>query len=678
MKNQDYWTKRKANLIYEQMDKAEKQADKFDKVYKESKAYLDKQINKIFDKFQRDYGLSERDARHVLKNTKDQKDLNELRKVLEARPDDPNIQRLLADLDSPAYAYRMKRLERLSADLDSMRESIYHSEKKGSDAFYSDLMKDSYYKATFDLQQQTGLAYSFSDLPETEIKRLQGLKWTGEAYSDRIWSNTGELASSVKDELLVSLMTGRSVRDTSQAIAERFEVGKNKARRLVRTESAFFHNQMELLSYEDAEITKYRFVAVLDKRTSHICQEHDNKVYDTDKAVPGVNYPPLHPWCRSTTIAHDDNIDYSKLERRARNPETGKVEYVPADMSYKEWYDKYVADKDVVKIDFSKLTPEEINNLDFDDLMKYYEWVEEQEKLKAKQKELQAEAERKLLEERENKVPKTRRDLVSRIEERLRTTNFVDVFGEENAQGLLRELRFFPNDDFVNSVYGSVDKLSFAKVKEMSSHVSGTQINLAKGDFIYNKEFNQKAHSIVLHELTHGIDNVASYFGTPELGAKAFSSQYDLYNVIKKDMDNYIFGDMKLKRGASIDEKRNFFELRQAKVRDFKSELLELAKKLNPEIRPEANAEVGAFASDMMSSFRSAEYGSQNFNHSDSYWKNKAHRGMEFIAEYTQAQMTPEIKTFYDKVFPNSVKIYNKIFEDISKLKLENKKPIVW
>lgn len=342
MKNKDYWTKRKANLIYEQMDKAEKQADKFDEIYKQSKAYLDKQINKIFDKFQRDYGLSERDARHVLKNMKDQKGLNELRKVLEARPNDPNIQRLLADLDSPAYAYRMKRLERLSADLDLMRESIYHSEKKGSDSFYSDLMKDSYYRATFDLQQQTGLAYSFSDLPETEIKRLQGLKWTGEAYSDRIWSNTGALASSVKDELLVSLMTGRSVRDTSQAIAERFGAGQNNARRLVRTESAFFHNQMELLSYEDAEITKYKFVAVLDKRTSHICQQHDNKVYNTDEAVPGVNYPPLHPWCRSTTIAHDDDIDYSKLERRARNPETGKVEYVPADMSYKEWYSKYV------------------------------------------------------------------------------------------------------------------------------------------------------------------------------------------------------------------------------------------------------------------------------------------------------------------------------------------------
>ena len=327
------------------MDKAEKQADQFDKVYQEAKTYLDKEINKIFDKFQRDYGLSQVDARQVLKNMKDKKDLNELRKVLEARPNDPNIQRLLADLDSPAYSFRMKRLERLSDDLDRMRESIYHSEKTGSDAFYSDLMKDSYYKATFDLQQQTGLAYGFSGLPESEIKHLQSFSWVGDGstYSTDIWKNTGKLTSSIKDELLMSLMTGRDTRETAQAIAERFNVGQNDARRLVRTESAFFHNQMELLSYEEADIEKYIFVAVLDKRTSRICQEHDNQVYDRDKATPGVNCPPMHPWCRSTTVAYDEDADYSKLKRRARNPKTGKVEYVPADMTYKEWYSKYVA-----------------------------------------------------------------------------------------------------------------------------------------------------------------------------------------------------------------------------------------------------------------------------------------------------------------------------------------------
>ena len=435
---------------------------------------------------------------------------------------------------------------------------------------------------------------------------------------------------------------------------------------MLKTEIARINADTDHAVLKDNGFTHMIFVA--ESGACDICKPLDNTAVPIDKVEKGVNMFPMHPNCRCSAYGH--------IEMKYKDGRSTLDEF----NSWNEQDDSIILQQaeENTKIDFSKLTTEEINNLDFDDLMKYYEWVEEQEKLKAKQKELLAEAERKLLEERESKVSKTRRDLVSRIEEKLRSTNFVDVFGEENAQGLLRELRFFPNDDFVNSVYGSVDKLSFAKVKEMSSHVSGTKVHLAKSDFIYNEKFNQKAHSIVLHELTHGVDNIASYFGAPELGAKAFSSQYDLYNVIKKDMDNYIFGDMKLKRGASAEEQIAFFKLQQAKVRDFKSELYELAKKLNSEIHPEANAEVTAFASDMMSSFRKAEYGHQSFRHENSYWKDKSNRGMEFLAEYTQAQMTPEIKAFYDKVFPNSVKIYNKIFEDISKLKLENQKPLVW
>ena len=204
-------------------------------------------------------------------------------------------------------------------------------------------MKDSYNQATFNLQQHTGLAYHFNALPEAEIKRLSRLKWSGDNYSGRIWNNTGELARQLKNELLVSWMTGRSNRDVVNSIAERFNVGRNNARRLVRTESAFFHNEMEALSYKDADIEQYRFVAVLDKRTSSICREHDGKVYKVSERKTGINYPPLHPWCRSTTIAHFEDMDLSKLERRARDPETGKTMLVPANMSYDDWREKYVA-----------------------------------------------------------------------------------------------------------------------------------------------------------------------------------------------------------------------------------------------------------------------------------------------------------------------------------------------
>ncbi len=366
-----YWERRKAGLIYRQMDKAESKADDIDKIYNEAQQYLNRQANKVFDKFQRDYGLSETDARKVIKDMNGKQNLSEMRKILEARPNDPNINQLLADMDSAAYAFRIRQFENLNKQVDKLRSAVYRAEKGQSDRFYTDFMKDSYNRVTFDLQQKTGLAYSFSALPESEIRRLQALKWSGDNYSGRIWDNTGELARQLKNEFLVSLMTGRGNRDVINLISERFNTGRNNARRLVRTESAFFHNEMEALSYEEADIEYYRFIAVLDKRTSAICREHDNKVYKVSERKTGVNYPPLHPWCRSTTVAHFDDVDLSNLERRSRDPETGKAQLVPADMSYDEWHDKYV--KNHTQIDSQQKDFGEIHDDLFgDDVDKFF------------------------------------------------------------------------------------------------------------------------------------------------------------------------------------------------------------------------------------------------------------------------------------------------------------------
>jgi len=77
-------------------------------------------------------------------------------------------------------------------------------------------------------------------------------------------------------------------------------------------------------------------------RTSQMCRQHDNKVYLVKDARPGVNMPPLHPYCRSTTIAVIDVGEEANLQRRARDPVTGKTYLVPASMSYQEWYEKFV------------------------------------------------------------------------------------------------------------------------------------------------------------------------------------------------------------------------------------------------------------------------------------------------------------------------------------------------
>ena len=192
------------------------------------------------------------------------------------------------------------------------------------------------------MQTQTGIGFSFNALDEDLVERLIKTPWNGRNYSERIWNNTQKLSETLKDEVLQAVLTGKKEKDVTDELINRFNVSEFESKRLIRTETAHINNEMEALSYEEADIEKYRFVAVLDTRTSHICREHDYKVYKVSERQVGVNYPPLHPFCRSTTIAVFDGEDLTELSRRARDPKTGKTTTIPGDMDYEDWYDKYV------------------------------------------------------------------------------------------------------------------------------------------------------------------------------------------------------------------------------------------------------------------------------------------------------------------------------------------------
>ena len=99
---------------------------------------------------------------------------------------------------------------------------------------------------------------------------------------------------------------------------------------------------MDMVSYEECGIRKYRFVATLDLRTSTICRGLDGKVFLVSEQQPGKNCPPMHPWCRSTTVCEIEEEALEEMQRRARDPVTGKTYLVPADMTYEQWYENYV------------------------------------------------------------------------------------------------------------------------------------------------------------------------------------------------------------------------------------------------------------------------------------------------------------------------------------------------
>ncbi len=345
MSNLSYWEKRKAWEMFQYMEQAEKTADEISKLYLKGSRYISLELDEIFERYQKKHKLSEKDAYRLLNSMKDKTSLDELKAALKSGSSDKTKAEILAELESPAYQARLERLKQLQNQLDLTMQNVYQQEMVRSTCHYVDLANEAYYRSIFDIQQRIGLDFGFNLIPPKVIDRVINSKWSGANYSTRIWYNTNALAQDLKEELLLSLITGRTDRETADIIANKFATGSSQARRLVRTESCNLANQIEMASYEECGIEYYRFVATLDLRTSSICRNLDGERFKVSEQQPGLNCPPMHPWCRSTTICDTGSEELAQMKRRARDPFTGKTNTVPADMTYEQWYKRNVQGK---------------------------------------------------------------------------------------------------------------------------------------------------------------------------------------------------------------------------------------------------------------------------------------------------------------------------------------------
>ncbi len=310
MRNEEYWQHRAAQQMHRYMQSAEATADQISELYFKASRYLSNKMQGIFEKYVTKYGLTEKEARQLLNVMRDKTSI--------------------------------ERLQELQSQIDVVMQQVYRQEKRIQTQHYIDLAEEVYNRTIFDIQRHAGVGFSFAHISRKQIDSVIGSRWSGKNYSSRIWGNTRVLAQDLKEELLVNLITGRTEREVSVILAQKFAQGASNARRLVRTESCYISNQINMEAYKECGIEKYRYLATLDLRTSEVCRDLDGKVFPVSEQQPGKNCPPMHPWCRSTTTADISAETLSKMKRRARDPETGKIYLVPASMTYHEWYAKYV------------------------------------------------------------------------------------------------------------------------------------------------------------------------------------------------------------------------------------------------------------------------------------------------------------------------------------------------
>lgn len=250
---------------------------------------------------------------------------------------------MLKYLNTLSKKSQITRLELLNLEVQKSISKLYNSQQTNIYEYLSNTYKDSYFRGVFNTQTYFQIGYDFVSPNENVIKQAVTRDWSKANYAKRLWNHKKELSETLREDITTGLIQGKSVNEMAKKIAKDMQVSLNNAKRLVRTETNYIHNQATLDEYTNyAHVEQYRYLATLDFKTSPICQELDGKTFNTEDAKVGRNYPPMHPNCRGTTTAYfEDEPEFIRIARDAN----GQTYYVPENITYKEWFDSLSEDE---------------------------------------------------------------------------------------------------------------------------------------------------------------------------------------------------------------------------------------------------------------------------------------------------------------------------------------------
>ncbi len=352
----DYWENRTGELESLTQRRTDETVKAVGEMYSQAIETLNSRIKTVFDRYSQNGKLTETEALKLLNQKQTQKERDKLLKKYRESENIEEKKRLETLLDAPAYADRISRIEALINEIYSDALSFGVTEEMQLEKRLISEFRHSYYKTTFDIQQCTGEYCDFEKIPSGRVKEAIRHKWLGKNYSERVWSNTDITAEKLKKIIISGVMTGQSVKTMTDALETAIgttcdEGARHRFSRLIRTEVNYISGQAAQRAYKQAGIEEYVFLATLDKRTCHecakgekmSCAELDGKRFKLSEAKVGVNKHPMHPYCRCSDYPY---IEGKKGTRSARD-KNGKTIFVPADMTYSEWYREYVEGEEV-------------------------------------------------------------------------------------------------------------------------------------------------------------------------------------------------------------------------------------------------------------------------------------------------------------------------------------------
>lgn len=296
LSNKSYWLKRSEELD-KVATKVEKEVMKeLSALYRDAFRSIEKEVNDFMMQYAKDHKLDYATVTQTLTPI-DLAEYNQKIEELYAMYRDTGSEYIKIEIDRLNARAKITRLQALQDAINVELTKVTHEYQMTLEDTLIGLFTDQY-KEVSEL-----LGIMAPVINREAIKTIIEYPYAGKMFSDRIWDNKDALVKHIKQNLTAGIIRGDSIQKMSRQLKKDLNVLYYQAERLVRTETNYAMNQGHLKGYADSGVVeKYEFLAAIDSRTSKLCKNQNGKVYKLSDATVGVNYPPLHPNCRSTVI----------------------------------------------------------------------------------------------------------------------------------------------------------------------------------------------------------------------------------------------------------------------------------------------------------------------------------------------------------------------------------------
>lgn len=278
---------------------------------------IEDELRAFYERFASQSGLSLDDARATLsvrERADFRADLAAKQDAIRALPGPlgEQLQGYLDDLGEASKLRKVTRQQRLLLDIEHELTDMSAAVGRRLETGMFEAFEQRFEGNAKDLAKVPAFRAELGAPAPSLLEQAASEKWLGQNFSERVWEDKEKLVSELRRILSQAAVSHSGIEALTKKMARAMGSSLDNARRLVRTELNYVANQASLEGYRKSGVKHYKFLAAIDSRTSEICRETSGQVFAVDEAKVGVNFPPLHPNCRSTTVAHFTDEDLAQ------------------------------------------------------------------------------------------------------------------------------------------------------------------------------------------------------------------------------------------------------------------------------------------------------------------------------------------------------------------------------